>query len=38
MKGKKVSLDDEKWQLNNYKKNLSLILLIKPKVDNYGRH
>ncbi|CAD8106250.1 unnamed protein product [Paramecium primaurelia] len=38
MKGKNVMLEDEKWQLNVDRKYLSLILIIKPKIDNYGRH
>ncbi|CAD8127305.1 unnamed protein product [Paramecium sonneborni] len=38
MKERSVLLEDEKWQLNYDKKNLALQLLIRPKIDNYGRH
>ncbi|CAD8182138.1 unnamed protein product [Paramecium octaurelia] len=38
MKGRYVILEDEKWQLNVDRRQLNVMLLIKPNVDNYGRH
>ncbi|CAD8123927.1 unnamed protein product [Paramecium sonneborni] len=37
MKKNEICLEDEKWYLNYDKKNLNLILLIQPKVDDQGR-